>query len=284
MENDDSTNKIKNSFVSGNTSAIENTSVTENISAIEKNTSVITKFIQAYVEQYPDKYQVPVLWRTPLVGFADAFDSYIRNLPELILKEHKLPQDFMEDPTAVISYFLPFRPELAQTNTGVPDHYASSAWAEAYTITNTMIGRLNQALAEKITAMGYRAAVPDNVGMLPEVLMSNWSQRHLAYAAGLGTFGINNMLITARGCCGRYGSIVADIPVLKPGALKQENCLYKRNGGCKKCIKNCFSGALTTEGFDREKCFSACSRNLERYGVDVCGKCDVDIPCAFAAP
>lgn len=250
----------------------------------EDYTDVIIRFIQSYVEQYPGINQVPALWRTPLVGFADASDPYILNLPILIVKEHKLPQDFMESPQVVISYFLPFQPELAKTNVGIEDHSASPAWAEAYGITNTMIERLNRELADEILSMGYRAAVPEKVGKLPGLLVSNWSQRHLAYAAGLGTFGINNMLITERGCCGRYGSIVADIPVEKTGAIKQENCLFKRNGSCKKCIKNCFAGALSEEGFDRKKCSTACLKNREKYGVNVCGKCDVDIPCAFISP
>ena len=80
------------------------------------------------------------------------------------------------------------------------------------------------------------------------------------------------MLISQEGCCGRYNSIVADIPVEPGHHLEEENCLYKSRG------------ALTVEGFDREKCFAACEKNLAVYGVDVCGKCDTNIPCAFTTP
>lgn len=40
--------------------------------------------------------------------------------------------------------------------------------------------------------------------------MSEWSHRHAAYIAGLGIFGINNMLITNKGCVGRIPSFYED--------------------------------------------------------------------------
>ena len=41
---------------------------------------------------------------------------------------------------------------------------------------------------------------------------STWSERHVAYAAGLGTFGLSRGLITARGIAMRCGSVVTDLP------------------------------------------------------------------------
>lgn len=244
----------------------------------------IKRLVAEYVKNYQEEKALPNLWRTPLVGFADAFDPYIRNLKNVVDECHKMPQDFMDNPKVVISYFIPFTKELAATNVNIPDNTASKEWSAAYKTTNKMMGELNEYLAEKLNEMGYRAVVPTGVGMIEEIIKSNWSQRHLAYAAGLGTFGINNMLISKEGCCGRYNSIVADIPVEPEKALEKENCLYKSKGLCKKCVQNCFSGALTVDGFDREKCYETCKVNLGIYGVDVCGKCDTNIPCAFTAP
>jgi hypothetical protein len=34
-------------------------------------------------------------------------------------------------------------------------------------------------------------------------LISNWSHRHAGYIAGSGKFGLNNMITTERGCCGK---------------------------------------------------------------------------------
>ena len=244
----------------------------------------IKELITSYVKVYPSNNGTPEMWRTPLVGFADVNDPYIRALPEIVTKGHQMPEDFMEDSNVIISYFIPFTKELADQNIGIADNAASESWANAYKITNAMMAKLNEYLVDELKGMGYRAAVPTNAGMHTDILKSYWSQRHIAYAAGLGTFGINNMLITKDGCCGRYNSIVADLPVEKDRHLEQENCLYKSKGICKKCVENCFSGALTLEGFDRRKCHETCEKNVKRYGVDVCGKCVTNIPCAFIAP
>lgn len=244
----------------------------------------IYKLLTEYVERYQEENLPSKIWRTPIVGYADAYDPYILNLPLLINSTHMIPSDCMDNPTVVISYFIPFTQELAKTNVGVSDYAASKEWAEAYKSTNKMMGELNTYLVTQIEKLGGLAAVPTAVGMIKDIIMSNWSQRHLAYAAGLGTFGINNMLISDAGCCGRYNSIVANIPVDPGHHVTQENCLYKSKGICKKCVKNCFSGALTIERFDRHLCYNTCLKNKEKYGADVCGKCDTDIPCAFIAP
>lgn len=246
--------------------------------------TLITNKIIEYVKSYPDRKNVKNIWKEPIVGFADANGSYISALKEIVTPEHLLPGDFMENPNIGISYYIPFTEELATLNMNVEGNLAAREWSDAYNLTNTMIHDINQHIVEWLTDMGYRAASPTGVVFDKKLILSNWSQRHIAYAAGLGTFGINNMLISEKGCCGRYGSVVVDISVEPDRILTEERCLYKKNGSCKKCVKNCFSGALTTEGFDRKKCFEICMMNDAKTGADVCGKCDIDIPCAFKAP
>ncbi len=244
----------------------------------------IVKIVQDYVAAYQKEKGLPNLWRTPLVGFADAKNPYIYKLKELVTESHKVPEDFMENPNVIISYFIPFTKELAGTNVGVEENKASGEWGNAYIVTNKMMGELNVYLAEELVKMGYRAVAPEGVVMMFDILKSNWSQRHIAYTAGLGTFGINNLLITSEGCCGRYNSIVAELPIEPDAILEKENCLYKSKGLCKKCVENCFSGALTVEGFDREKCHEECKKNSKSVDAEVGGKCATNIPCAFTAP
>lgn len=246
--------------------------------------TLITNKIIEYVKNYPVLKNVKNIWKEPLVGFADANGSYISSLKKIVSSNHKLPEDFMENPNIVISYYIPFTEELAALNLNVEGNMAAQEWSDAYNLTNTMIGDISQYIADMLMEMGYRAVPPTGVVFDKEVIISNWSQRHIAYAAGLGTFGINNMLISEKGCCGRYGSVIADIPVEPNNIVTEERCLYKKNGSCKKCVQNCFAGALTTEGFDRKKCYEICLLNDAKTGADVCGKCDIDIPCAFRIP
>ncbi len=110
----------------------------------------IEKLVISYVKEYREEKGLPNLWRTPLVGYADANDPYIQRLPELVADVHKLPQDFMKKPKVVISYFIPFTKELERTNVGIEDHSASEEWADAYKATNAMMASLNEYLVEKI--------------------------------------------------------------------------------------------------------------------------------------
>ena len=246
--------------------------------------TLITNKIIGFVKKYPEMKKLNNIWQEPIVGFADANSSYIQSLKEVVDSAHMMPQDFMENPNIVISYYIPFTEETAAVNMNVEENMASQEWSDAYNITNAMISEINQYIADMLTEMGYRAEVPAGIVFDKQLVLSNWSQRHIAYAAGLGTFGINNMLISEKGCCGRYGSIVVDIPVEPDSIVEEERCLYKKNGSCKKCVQNCFSGALTTEGFDRKKCYEICLLNDAKTGADVCGKCDIDIPCALKKP
>jgi hypothetical protein len=52
-----------------------------------------------------------------------------------------------------------------------------------------------------------------------EDLTAGWSHKSVAFVAGLGTFGVNRMLITPAGCAGRFGSMVisAEIPPTPAG-------------------------------------------------------------------
>ena len=245
---------------------------------------LIRSKIIEYVKNYPKLKNLDNLWQEPIVGFADAKGSYITALKTIVSAEHKMPEDFMENPNIIISYYIPFKKEVAATNLNVEGNMAAQEWADAYNLTNTMISDISQYVAEMLTEMGYRAVSPTGIVFDRELIVSNWSQRHIAYAAGLGTFGINNMLITNKGCCGRFGSVIANIPVEPDCIAEEERCLYKKNGSCKKCVQNCFSGALTVDGFDRKKCYEICMINDAKTGADVCGKCDIDIPCAFIAP
>ena len=233
----------------------------------------ITDFIVEYVKDASHL-------REPLVGFADCSSPMIPELKRVVMAGHLMPEDILPDPKIIISYFLPFHKEVALSN--VSGRYASKRWTECYVETNRLIAYLNAALIDYLKNRGYRAAYSENAVHLDhQTLMSCWSQRHIAEIAGLGRFGLNNLLITRAGSCGRFGSIVTDLSVQPDMPETKERCLYKLSGMCLKCVENCPTGALSEDGFDRRVCFSLCQENEKISGANVCGKCAVDIPCAF---
>lgn len=259
----------------------------------------ITDMIQNYVQEYQRKPGITSQWGEPLVGFADANHPDILKLKDIISQQHVMPHEVIEKPTIIIAYFVPFTKELADTNKA-PGDVSSPEWARTYEETNGMFGELNNYIIEELKKMGYEAGVSkEAITFDRERLISNWSQRHIARLAGLGTFGINNMLITNKGCCGRYSTVITNLDIEPDKPLDDNYCLYKSNGICGACVKHCPSGALTVAGYDRKKCFQVCLKNAELYkdfgssysdeagknansaGSEVCGKCVVNVPCSF---
>lgn len=49
----------------------------------------IIAYITEFFREFPEKEKVPNVWNTPIVGFADAMDPYIQNLPKLISPSHR---------------------------------------------------------------------------------------------------------------------------------------------------------------------------------------------------
>lgn len=259
----------------------------------------ITAEICDFVKRYSNGLNISTKWGTPLVGFADTSHPYILSLKEIIGPSHFMPTDVLNDASIIIAYYVPFTRELAKANR-TAGRLASPEWALAYEQTNRMFGDLNAYLIKYLENHGYHAAVSKQASTFDqEKLISNWSQRHFAYAAGLGTFGLNNMLVTKSGCCGRYSTVVTNLDVEPDMPLSEELCLFKKDGSCGVCMKNCPMGALSTSGYERQKCYSLLRENAKIYtefgssyldetgknanseGSEVCGKCITASPCAF---
>jgi len=199
-----------------------------------------------------------------------------------------LPEDILEGANSAITYFLPFVESIPTSNN--VGRNSSVEWAKAYIETNKLIASLNDYLIKAIKEMGYMAAkLEPSLNMDYEKLTSVWSNRHVAYVAGLGRFGLNNMLITENGCCGRLGNIVTNIELKPTKRPENEYCLYKYDGSCKICVDRCVNDALFIDDFNRHKCFEICEENHEIHNslggeAQVCGKCLVDLPCSFTNP
>ena len=96
------------------------------------------------------------------------------------------------------------------------------------------------------------------------------------------------MLITEKGCCGRLGSLITSLEIEATSRNKDEYCLYFLNESCKQCIDKCVFDALSSDAFDRKKCYSICLENGKLFSklglADVCGKCACGIPCSVKNP
>jgi len=247
----------------------------------------IEKLIKGFVEDYGSRIDIRSRWREPIITYADAKDQLFIKLKEIISSTHGLPKDFLPDAKTVIAYFIPFDDTIVNSN--IEGKMSSKEWAIAYIETNQLIYDLNSFLKIKINELGYDSTIiPATHNFNEEKLISDWSHRHVAYIAGLGKFGINNMLITDKGCCGRVGTIVTNMEIDATVRKEEEYCLYKRNGTCHICVDRCVNNALSIDSFDRHKCYEMCLINAEIHNdiglADVCGKCLVNLPCSMKKP
>lgn len=153
------------------------------------------------------------------------------------------------------------------------------------------IEALGDHLAGALAQEGYRAAVPSYDGRFETryaaaegpAFTSNWSERHVAYACGLGTFSLSKGLITKRGVAGRFGSLVTDLAL--PADERPYEGLTDYCSNCGACARHCPADAIQ----NGDKLHPPCARFLDDvrqvnppyYG---CGKCQVGVPCEAHAP
>jgi epoxyqueuosine reductase QueG len=226
-------------------------------------------------------------WGEPLTGFAAAGDPLFTRLKRAVSPGHLLPGDLLPGARCVVAFFIPFEKAVSRSN--VSGAQASREWAQAYIDNNRLINGVNRHMTAVIEAAGYKTAVvPATHNFDPVLLISSWSHRHIAFVAGLGRFGVNNMLITKKGCCGRFGSFVTTLPLEGDERPERESCLHLNGNQCLRCVGRCVGEALSPVGFDRAKCYAVCRKNEEAYKdlgkADVCGKCLVGLPCSWADP
>jgi epoxyqueuosine reductase QueG len=175
----------------------------------------------------------------------------------------------------------------------------SEAWARARVFGQEANRKLHLALLEALRARGYEAIAPallpawGQSGAGTNAWSSNWSERHVAYVAGLGTFGLSGGLITSKGKAVRFGSVVVDAAIAatpRAYAGPFAYCLHLSGGVCAECADRCPAGSVTVEGRDKEACIhhlNRCEEYVKReYRFDGygCGLCQTGVPCESRIP
>ena len=243
---------------------------------------MLVETIERYLDRFCRDNELDPVWGEPIVGFGDARSPRFQELRTVVHPEHYLPEDILPGATTVVSYYLPFTKDVARSN--ISGDLASPEFAYPVALTNSIAMELADEVATAIRAYDYEAEVPDGSRIEGDIV-SRWSQRHVAHICGMGTWGINNMLITSSGSCGRFFSVVTNLDVEPDPVPEVERCSYRRDGSCGVCMQKCRVHAITPGGFDRW----ACDRNGDaaraRYGgLNVCSKCIVGMPCSFRDP
>jgi epoxyqueuosine reductase QueG len=224
------------------------------------------------------------IYDPPLFGVADAQDPLWARLKEaeVIGPGHWSPGEWLAGARSVVSYFLPYSAQVRRANRrkeGAATEWIYGQWEGA-----KFNAALVNFLVETLVAAGARAVAPMVNPCYKTVdLRCNWSERHAAFIAGLGTFGLSHALITPLGAAGRFGSVITDAhlePTLRTYQAANSSCRT-----CGICIGRCPCQAITPSGKNHQRCLEYEDATLElyspRYG---CGKCMTGVPCEGRIP
>lgn len=229
------------------------------------------------------------MYEAPIFAFAAAEDECFAVLkqPSVIGEHFLLPNQWLPQAKTVISFFLPFTEVVIKGNRKDMS-WPSEEWLHGRIEGQVFINKLCAHLNSELIKAGYNSLVPaldKRFRYDTEVsFTSNWSERHVAFICGLGTFGLSKGLITKRGMAGRLGSLITEL-YLAPDRREYED-LYEYCSMCGKCAKNCPVKAISLEnGKEHGKCSRLIDKTTEmfkpRYG---CGKCQVSVPCESVIP
>lgn len=270
---------------------------------------IIKTFIETSSENALQNKNDDKAFETPLVGFSRGDDPLYEAYKDHVGPFHMTPwevfavtlRDLSIKPKdlTVISWVLPHTKETKADNRK-ETFYPSERWARARIYGEEVNVKLRKCVVESCESKGYRAIAP---GLTPQFSMrispkfgfaSTWSERHAAYAAGLGTFGLCDGLITPVGKAMRVGSVIAQIqipPTPRPYTDHHAYCLFLTQGICGRCISKCPVGAITDKGKDKETCLKHLFPTTSKYVTSKfgfngygCGHCQTGVPCESKIP
>ena len=228
----------------------------------------------------------------PILSIGSALDDRFQTLrePEVIGPHHLMPEDWLPGAKSIISMFLPFTDRVIESNCRDPQE-PSMEWLFTRVDGQQHLLAMGALVRDALIRAGYRATVPyadDRFIMrthprqtdLPvPPFSSNWSERHVGYITGLGTFGRMTNFISKMGACGRLVSVVTDWET-DPDE-KDYDGRYDYCSECGACYRACPAGALSENGKDISKCSAYLGvlgkKYAPRYG---CGKCQSGLPCS----
>lgn len=242
----------------------------------------------------------------PIFGFCHAENEYFKKLkdPSVIGEHFLLPNEWLEKAQTVISFFLPFTEEVRKGN--ARDMLEpSEEWLHGRIEGQAFLDDLCKYIEGDLINNGYEALAPSldkrfwskkspseikdddkaNYDYKERAsFTSNWSERHVAFICGLGTFGLSKGLITRKGIAGRFGSIVTELEL--PFDKVEYDDIYKNCSMCGACVRNCPANAISLDkGKNHDLCAAFLRKTMKKHHPRLgCGKCQVGVPCEDHIP
>jgi len=214
------------------------------------------------------------IFSNPVIGVAQGDDPIFQKFKEYIGSEHLTPLEmwiasgYNKLPASdlrVVSIIFPFDEKVRKGSDNITTLPRMKLPAEIYAVARNYGNEFKRKIV-RLTINYFKAKGYDAMsGMFSDAytiflkkgFYSTWSERYIAFAAGLGTFGLHEGLITDVGCNIRLASVITNAPIKITRRKTDEphaNCLYYAKGTCKDCMKNCPANAITEKGYNKVKC------------------------------
>jgi len=230
------------------------------------------------------------IYEAPIFAFGLVDDEiYTKYKSADVIGPHFLsPAEWLPNAKTVISFFLPYTDTINSANS-VDSNWPADEWLHGRYEGHQLLVQLLEYLLKVISEAGYKSLAPSideryEMGAENIRFTSNWSERHIAYACGLGTFGLSKGLITKKGVSGRFGSILTELDLPKDN--KDYEDVYEYCNMCGVCINRCPAKAISFEGGKKSLLCGdflddVRAKHSPRYG---CGKCQAGVPCESKIP
>jgi len=240
------------------------------------------KFLEEVFEtsnenRLPEDFGGDRIFSAPLIGVAAGDDPIFQKYKEgLVGKKHLTPsemwlangmadKDGLAKDLRIVSIVFPYVDEIREkgkTAVGIPDEI----YCMGRNLANAFITQVQEKTVGFFQENGHQAVG----GMIspayqlnfregePGFIYATWSERHMAFAAGLGTFSLHEGFISEAGCNIRLASVITDAPLTVTPRKSDEpyaNCLHFAGKKCLKCVAKCVGDALSEDGHDKLKCY-----------------------------
>jgi epoxyqueuosine reductase QueG len=257
-----------------------------------------------------DMKELP-MWEKPIVGFAKGDDPYFEYYKQTIGDFYWLPKEVYnlkysdetidDSQLTVISIGFPQTKETKQEQRKALE-MPSDRWLYTRGEWEEMIGKITEDIVTQLESDGMKAVSLDSIKEFSRHISekfgiaSNWSHRHTAFIAGLGTFGLSDGLITKKGKAMRFTSLIVKgriEPTKREYKDHHEYCKFYKDGSCGACIVRCPVDAISKDGHDKEKCSAFLQKIKNEIGPDFvknshyisgCGICQSKVPCQDGVP
>ena len=282
-----------------------------------KRSEVQSGWIEELVRKFIENSQINTLqnqagdraFENPLVGFSKGEDPIYLDYKDHVGPFHWTPQEIFSlsfpeikaeaDELTVISWILPHI-EATKRDNRRENQYPAERWARGRIYGEQVNVQLRDYLVDALQQQGIESVAPTRTSHFSRKMSdkygfaSTWSERHAAYASGLGTFGLSDGLITPRGKAMRAGSVVARTRIAPTPRVYSDHrayCLFFSHGICGKCIQRCPADAINESGHDKVACRRYVHETTvgyikSRYKFDGkgCGLCQTAVPCESKIP